>query len=133
MEMTFPPINRQTSGAEHHSDFRSLVSRIMAQQSGSFTAKSFLAAQRNLKPDVMRDDSMKSRALYFASGISPENSGYAPFGAFFTGTAWEAQRCSNYDQAVYQDGLAIGKHEGVIMNSSDNLATQLGQEKPRSL
>jgi hypothetical protein len=133
MEMTFPPANRQTDGTLYKSDFRSLVSRVISQQSNSFTAKIVLASQRNSHPDVPRDDSMESRARYFAGSISMDESFNAPHGAFFAGTAGDKERYTKYDQAVYQDGLTIGKPEGIKMNSSDNLATKLGQEKPRSL
>ncbi len=133
MEMTFPLSNQQADGALQSSDFRALLSYAISRQANSPTTNTVMLAQRKLQGAIMRDNSIESRARYFAGLHSSDQLATMPHGAFFPGTVTEAKGSVNYDQAVYQDGLVNGKPVGLSVNSSDNLALKLGQEKPRSL
>ncbi len=128
MEMTFPSSQRQIGGASPRRDYRALLSAAISRQASSPTAAAVLLARRGSPSVIARDNSISSRARYFAGHYATEHKAIAPHGAFFPGTAERAERSINYDQAVYQDGSIIGKPTGLNNNQPDNLAAKLGQE-----
>ena len=128
MEMTFPSSNRHGNATEQLTDYRALLSSTISRQTSSPTAAAVMLAQRGLQAGIVRDNSINSRARYFAGRYTSEQIDSTPHGAFFPATAGENARSGNYDQAVYQDGSTIGKPVGLNINSPDNLAIKLGQE-----
>ena len=128
MEMTFPSSNRHGNATEQLADYRALLSSTISRQATSPTAAAVVLAQRGSQTGIVRDNSMNGRARYFAGRYTFDEIANVPYGAFFPENAAEIAHSANYDQAVYQDGSTIGKPERVNTNSSDNLATKLGQE-----
>jgi hypothetical protein len=128
MEMTFPSLDGGADGAQQRSDFRALLSCAISRQAISPTATAVTLAQRNLQVSIIRDDSIESRARYFAGLHSSDQLAAIPHGAFFPAAAAETQCSANYDQAVYHDGLVNGKLAGLEINPSDNLAIKTGAE-----
>jgi hypothetical protein len=133
MEMTFPPLNEYMHGAPRRSDFRALLSTAISRQANSVTSIAVIAAQRNVIGNVVRDDSVESRLHYFAGNTATVGANAAPHGSFYSGKASEFGGQTNYDQAVYQDGLINRKPVAVIPDLSDELASHPGQEKLRSI
>jgi hypothetical protein len=128
MEMTFPLLKANADGARQRSDFRALLSCAISRQAISPTATAVTLAQRNLQVTISRDDSIESRARYFAGLHSSDQLAAVPHGAFFPAAVAETLRSVNYDQAVYHDGLVNGKLAGVEITMSDNLAIKTGAE-----
>ncbi len=128
MEMTFPLLNGSVDGAQQRSDYRALLSSAISRQACSPTATAVIMAQRNLQASIVRDDSIESRARYFAGLHSSDQLAAIPHGAFFPGTVTETQSSVNYDQAVYHDGLVNGKLAGLEIAMSDSLANKTGAE-----
>jgi hypothetical protein len=128
MEMTFPSTRCQMGGASPRRDYRALLSVAISRQASSPTAAAMLLARCDSPAVIARDNSISSRARYFAGHYATEHKAIAPYGAFFLGTAEGTEGSINYDQAVYQDGSILGKPKGLKNNQPDDLAAKLGQE-----
>jgi hypothetical protein len=110
-------------------DFRALISKSISQQGSSLTARLMLAADHHqAAAPASEHDALDERIRYFAAKLFPVGAEIAPNGAFFPRESRDFRQVGNYDQPVYQDGLATGKNQSVYIAKSEMQATHPGQE-----
>jgi hypothetical protein len=128
MEMNFPHLENGLPRTQAQADCRALLSRAISRQTNSRTAEIVRAASPDIKTASLWNCTLQQRMQFFANSNQPIIPETTPYGSFFPGTSTNLSTCAIYDQAVYQDGLANGKVDGVKIILSDNLALKPGHE-----